>query len=114
LDAVDYMLSWSIVRNYNPAPEFPRQTFHGSLGISIVRSQHAALSPALHKAQHGASVAESEDPSHNLLGESCGRISIVAMARDVHETIPVHIYEWFHQHLWMWGLPVEICLAKNQ
>ena len=70
-----------------------------------------------------------------------GRIGVVALARDAHETIPVRIYEWFHQSLpvyvdcrpiyvqsslllagfqildvtrkWMWGLPVEICLAKK-
>jgi ubiquinone/menaquinone biosynthesis C-methylase UbiE len=70
-----------------------------------------------------------------------GRIGVVVMARDAHENIPVCIYEWFHKHLpiyvdcrpiyvqsaltlagfeiqditreWMWGLPVEICLAKT-
>jgi ubiquinone/menaquinone biosynthesis C-methylase UbiE len=70
-----------------------------------------------------------------------GRIGVVAMVRDVNENIPLRIYEWFHQKLpvyidcrpiyvqsslvqagfeiedvtrkWMWGLPVEICLAKN-
>jgi demethylmenaquinone methyltransferase/2-methoxy-6-polyprenyl-1,4-benzoquinol methylase len=70
-----------------------------------------------------------------------GRMVVVALARDEHENIPLQIYEWFHQILpsyvdcrpiylqsalslagfliqdvtrkWMWGLPVEICLAKN-
>jgi ubiquinone/menaquinone biosynthesis C-methylase UbiE len=70
-----------------------------------------------------------------------GRIGVVAMVRDAHENIPVRIYEWFHQYMpayvdcrpiyvqsaltlagfeiqdvtrkWMWGLPVEICLAQK-
>jgi len=70
-----------------------------------------------------------------------GRVGVVAMARDAHENIPVRIYEWFHKCMpayvdcrpinvqsvlalagfeiqdvtrkWMWGLPVEICLAKK-
>jgi len=70
-----------------------------------------------------------------------GRICVVALARDEQENIPQRIYEWFHRLLpayvgcrpiyvrsaltlagfqiqdvtrkWMWGLPVEICLAKN-
>ncbi|RJP53371.1 MAG: methyltransferase domain-containing protein, partial [Anaerolineaceae bacterium] len=70
-----------------------------------------------------------------------GRICVVAMSRDKDENIPLRIYEWFHQHVpnyvdcrpiyvvktlqesgfeisrtehgQMWGLPVEICLAKN-
>ncbi len=70
-----------------------------------------------------------------------GRICVVAMSRDKRENIPLRIYEWFHQHIpnyvdcrpihvmkalqesgfeiseiehrQMWGLPVEICLAKN-
>jgi ubiquinone/menaquinone biosynthesis C-methylase UbiE len=73
--------------------------------------------------------------------KSDGRICVVAMARDARENIPLRIYEWFHQHLpayvdcrpiyvqsaltvagfriqdvnrkWMWGLPVEICLAQR-
>lgn len=70
-----------------------------------------------------------------------GRVVVVALARDAYEELPVRIYEWFHLHLpayvdcrpiyvqsaltlagflirevtrhKMWGLPVEICLAKN-
>ncbi len=70
-----------------------------------------------------------------------GRIGVVAIVRDVHENIPLRIYEWFHQYLpayvdcrpiyvqsalasagfhiqditrrWMWGLPVEICISKS-
>lgn len=70
-----------------------------------------------------------------------GRIGAVTMVRDERENIPQRIYEWFHQYLpayadcrpiylqatlamagfliqdvtrkWMWGLPVEICLAKK-
>ena len=70
-----------------------------------------------------------------------GRIGFVTMVRDERENIPQRIYEWFHQYLpeyvdcrpiylqaaleiagfqiqdftrkWMWGLPVEICLAKT-
>lgn len=73
--------------------------------------------------------------------KSGGRICVVAMARDARENIPLRIYEWFHQHLpayvdcrpiyiqsalmaagfqlrdvtrkWMWGLPVDICLAQK-
>jgi ubiquinone/menaquinone biosynthesis C-methylase UbiE len=73
--------------------------------------------------------------------KSDGRICVVAMTRDAHETIPLRIYEWFHQHLpayvdcrpiyvqsalaaasfqirdvtrkQMWGLPVDICLAQK-
>lgn len=68
-----------------------------------------------------------------------GRICVVAMARDEKENLPQRIYEWFHQYLpvyvdcrpifaqsslnlsgfqikeatrkWMWGLPVDICVA---
>ena len=70
-----------------------------------------------------------------------GRIGIVAIAQDSSPNIPLRIYEWFHKHMpayvdcrpiyaqsalklagfqiqdvtrkWMWGLPVEICVAKN-
>lgn len=72
---------------------------------------------------------------------SGGRICVVAMARGEQEDIPQRIYEWFHQHLpayvdcrpifvqsaldlaglpvqevvhkFMWGLPVEICIARK-
>ena len=68
-----------------------------------------------------------------------GRICVVAMARDEQENLAQRIYEWFHQHLpayadcrpifvrsaldlagfqmqevvrkYMWGLPVDICVA---
>ena len=70
-----------------------------------------------------------------------GQIGIVAMARDERENLPQRIYEWFHQHMpayadcrpifvqsalkqagfqimdvtrrSMWGLPVEICIARK-
>jgi demethylmenaquinone methyltransferase/2-methoxy-6-polyprenyl-1,4-benzoquinol methylase len=73
--------------------------------------------------------------------KSGGRICVVAMARDIHENLPVRIYEWLHKYMpvyvdcrpiyvqsalaqagfqiqdvtrkWMWGLPVEICLAQK-
>jgi ubiquinone/menaquinone biosynthesis C-methylase UbiE len=70
-----------------------------------------------------------------------GRICVVALARDEYEGISLSIYEWFHRRFpalldcrpiqarlllelmgfqilditrkWMWGLPVEICLAQS-
>jgi ubiquinone/menaquinone biosynthesis C-methylase UbiE len=70
-----------------------------------------------------------------------GRICVVSMSRGSRETIPLKIYEWFHQRIpayvdcrpiyvqpmltqagfqiqevtrkQMWGLPVEICIAQS-
>ncbi len=77
---------------------------------------------------------------HRVL-KADGQIIVVAMARDEKENLPQRIYEWFHRYVpayvdcrpifvqsalslsgfqiqdvtrkWMWGLPVDICVARK-